>query len=387
MQPETDQVKAHGGASGGPGIALVARPAQEAKETCSRFDKLYQPALLDGSVRSGTLLLALLSLLSFLALAPAAEAHGLVNAGELETLIVEDEASDVVTGLDLGFDLVQLYVGEAHVPGVGDGFYVHTILYGGAGDRPALDGPMGVRFEFGFGEQGFARLLESEDGQTFTSDFDALTVIPGDGEVEVQRAFVAYPKGFGPGSVLTSLRAISLVNDEPRDVAPGGVFLPGARTEVEMGDSAQVVESYTLKGPVGYLSQVEVIAMTDGGGEFLVTAWTGLKTGSQHIMMTAEPSNGWTAHVEGPGGETTPGENQIFSVHLTPGEGPYTFDLYTDIGGHVQLTAEQTEEGVRLATPESAAVQPAAGERESPAPAWLALGALALVLLARKAQR
>lgn len=331
--------------------------------------------------------LVLVAVSALAALVPPAQAHGLVNAGELETLLVQDEASDVVTGLGLGYDLVQLYVGEAHMPGLGDGFYVHTVLYGGTGDRPAVDGTMEVRFDFEFDDGTFTRTLSTTDGQTFTSDFDQLTVVPGDGEVEVQRAFVAYPKGFGPGSVLTSLRAISMVNGEPRDVAPGGVFLPGARTEVAMGDSSQVVQSYTLKGPVGYLRQVEVVPMLDSPGDFLVTAWTGLKSGSQHIVIAAEPANGWTATIDGAGGDTPPDGAQYFGVHLEPGEGPYMFDLYTDIGGHVKLTAEQTEEGLRLAAPESAAVQPAPAVKGSPSPLWLALAGLALALLARKAQR
>lgn len=338
-------------------------------------------------MRAGFPLTAVLAAFVVATSLPVASAHGLVNAGELETLVVQDEASDVVTDAELGFDLVQLYVGEAHLPGRGDGLYVHTILYGGAGERPLLDGPLAVRFEFFFGDKSFARMLETTDGQKFTGDFDQLTVVPGDGEVEVQRAFVTYPKGLGPGSTLTSLRAISMVNGEPRDVAPGGVFLPGARTEVEMGDSSQVVESYTLKGPVGYLGLVEVVPMIDSPGEFLVTAWTGLKDDSQHIMLTAQPANGWTAVVDGTGGETTPGGYQIFTVRLTPGEGAYTFDVLTDIGGHAQITAEQTEEGLRLAAPESTAVQPAPAMKDSPSPLWLALGAIALVLLVRKAQR
>src|SRR6185295_18043927 len=95
---------------------------------------------------------ALLSCLASLAtLVPAAQAHGLVNAGELETLVVQDEASDAMTEGQLGYDLLQLYVGEAWVAGVGDGLYVHTVLYGGAGDRPALDGPLSVRFTFTIG--------------------------------------------------------------------------------------------------------------------------------------------------------------------------------------------------------------------------------------------
>lgn len=327
----------------------------------------------------------LLAVLALMAGMPAAQGHGLVNAGELETLIVQDEASDAMTGFDLGFDLVQLYVGEAHVPGLGDGLYVHTVLYGGAGERPALDGPLSVGFEFGFGERTVERTLYLQDG-AFQGDFDHIDAEAGDGEAEVQRAFLVYPDGVGPGTALTSLRATSYVGQEARDVAPGGILLPGAQAEVVMGESAQVVESYTLRGPAGYLAQVEVIAMADAPGEFLVTAWSGLKQGSQHIVLAAEPRDGWTAAIEG-GGEAKPGESESFTVRLTPGQGAYAFDLYTDVGGHATFTAEQAADGLRVATDGSAAVQPAPAAKESPAPLWLALGGLALAaLLGRKAQ-
>jgi hypothetical protein len=317
---------------------------------------------------------------------PTGQAHGLVNAGELETLIVQDEASDLVTGADLGFDLVQLYVGEAHVPGLGDGLYVRTILYGGAGERPGLDGALSVRFEFAFGDNVVQHALYLQDG-AFQGDFDQIVATVEEGESEVQRAFFVYPAGVGPGTALTRLRATSYVGQDARDVAPGGVILPGAQAEVPMGDSAQVVDSYELRGPVGYLSQVEVIAMADTPDEFLVTAWTGLKQGSQHILLAAAPSNGWRATVDGAGGDTPPGDHQSFVVRLQPGNGTYAFAVLTDIGGHVELLAEQTPDGLRVTGGGSEAIQPAPAAKESPAAAWPILAAFAAALLARKAQR
>ena len=333
------------------------------------------------------LLPSLLAALLAIAAVPTACGHGLVNAGELETPIVQDEASDLVTGADLGFDLVQLYVGEAHVPEFGDGLYVHTVLYGGAGERPGLDGPLSVRFEFGFGERTIERTVYRMDDGSFQGDFDEIVAVAEDGEVELQRAFLVYPDGVGPGSVLSSLRATSLVGQDARDIAPGGVIVPGAQAEVPMGDSSQVVESYTLRGPVGYLDQVEVLAMADAPGEFLVTAWTGLKQGSQHIVLDAAPANGWVVVVDGMGGDTTPGGHQAFVVRLTPGDGPYTFEILTDIGGHVELTAEQTADGLRVTGGTDEALHPAPASKESPAPLWLALAGLAAAaLLGRKAQ-
>jgi hypothetical protein len=325
----------------------------------------------------------LLAGLALLAAFPAAQGHGLVNAGELEVLMVQDEASDIVTGADYGYDLVQLYVGEAYVPGLGDGFYVHTVLYGGAGDRPAIDGPQTVAFEFTIDGTPIARSLTTTDGQTFEGDFDQMDIVPGDGEVEVQRAFVLYPEGVGPGSVLTAVRATTMVNDQPRDVAPGGIYLPGGEAEVPMGDSEQVVESYTFTGPVGYV-RAELEAMTDW--TFQVLASSLLKEGKQHIMLPMPAdTQGWTVRVDG-GGEVEPGGTTFLYVQASPGEGsgPLRLHLLTDIGGHVEIVATSTPEGVRLATADSSVLQVTAEPQEAPLAAWLVPLALGAALLARR---
>ena len=325
------------------------------------------------------LVLAGLSLLAFL---PAAQAHGLVNAGELEVLMVQDEASDLVTGTDYGYDLVQIYVGEAYVPGLGDGFYAHTILYGGAGDRPAIDGAQTVAFEFEVDGKPIERSFTTTDGQTFETDFDQLTIVPGDGEVEVQRAFVAYPEGVGPGSVMASVVAVSFVNDQPRDVAPGGVYGPGG-VEVPMGDSSQVAESYLMKGSGGYV-RAEVSAMSDGG--FEVAATSLLKEGKQHIMLpTPAATDGWTVRVDG-GEEVAPGGMTFLYLSLVPGEGaePLVLDLLTDIGGHFEIVASSTPDGVRLTTADSSVLQVTAEPQEAPIAGWLVPLALAAALLARR---
>lgn len=293
----------------------------------------------------------LLSLAVLLALgaAPTAQGHGLVNAGELEVLFVDDEASDVITGLEYGYDLDQLYIGEAHVPGIGDGIYLHTVLYGGVGDgRPTLDGPQTVAVQFEFGDIHAEHSFSTTDGVTFEGDFDQLIVVPGDGEVEVQRAFIRYPEGVGPGSKLTGFQAATFVNGEPRDVAPGGAFLPGTApldTPVPMGDSSQVVDSYELHGPGGYLDvslDADFEAQT-----FTVVARNPLKEGDQHIMLVLpDDLEGWTATVEGDGGEVKAGGNATFVLRLAAGRGPLPIEVRTDIGGRVLLTAmPDTDDG------------------------------------------
>lgn len=315
---------------------------------------------------------------------PAAQGHGSVNARELETLIVEDEASDVVTGVGLGYDLVQIYLGEAFVPDLGDGLYVHTVLYGGPGEgRPLLDGPLAVRFTFTTDKGEFVRTLSTPDGAEFTSDFDKLELEAGDGEVELRRAFVVYPDGMGPGTVLQTLKAESLVGDELRDAAPGGIFLPGVGAEVPMGDSAQVVESYTFKGPVGYVEAKVRVA----GGSFVVDARNPLKSGDQHILFhLPDDLHGWQVDAT-PGGEVKAGQNASLELRLVPGTGPLRFDLITDIGGRLPLEALQGDDHVVLRSPDGDASIGQTPAQESPSPLWLVSVALALAFLVRKAQR
>jgi hypothetical protein len=325
-------------------------------------------------------LAALATLAAFASLLPTAQAHGLVNAGELETLMVQDEASDVMTEGKLGYDLLQLYVGEAYVPGVGDGLYVHTTLYGGAGDRPALDGPLSVRFTFTTDQATFTRQITTSDGNSFSGDFDSLAIVPGSGEVDVQHAFVRYFPSFGPGSVLKGLKAESFVGTDLRDVAPGGMFVQGVPMTEPGSTSKQVAESYPLRGPVGYATIASLAADADG---FTLTAHNPLKKGDEHILLLANEADGWHAEITG-GGEVKAGGDTTIHVRLVPGTGTFNLDLVTDIGGRIPLQATHGTDGIALAAPGATAIQSASTPRESPSASWLVPVGLAAALLARR---
>src|SRR6185503_16876044 len=105
------------------------------------------------------------------------------------------------------------------------------------------------------------RTLMTSDGASFDSDFDALAYEAGAEEVEVQRAFVKATPDFAPGRTITAVRAESYLGDDLRDVAPGGILVPGSggAAEIPMGDSQQVAES-PLVGPTKYVK-----ATLDGG--------------------------------------------------------------------------------------------------------------------------
>lgn len=327
-----------------------------------------------------------LVLLALMALAPLAQAHGTVNAGELEILFLQDEASDFVTGASLGYDVVQVYIGEAHLPALGDGLYVHTILYGAPEGRPLLDGEHSIEFSFSTDNGSFVRTLATTDGTTFTSDFDDLQFEVGDGEVEIQRAFIAYPDGIGPGTTLQSLVVVSRVGGEDRDVAPGGVFLPGSQglVEVPMGDSSQVVPSIPLRGPIGY---IEAKLEADGTA-FRITAHNPLKEGDQHVLLGLPDSlNGWSINVND-GGEVKAGQNYTFTLRASPGSGPLDFDLLTDIGGRIPLQLAKDGDRIVLSSPaQQANVAPVNVAQESPLGLWLALAAVGVALVTRRAQR
>ncbi|HUR64246.1 MAG TPA: hypothetical protein VM241_07170 [Candidatus Thermoplasmatota archaeon] len=62
---------------------------------------------------------ALLALAALL-LAPLAQAHNPSEASELETLLIEDEGTDLIEPYG-GYDINAIYLGMAHDPAVGAG--------------------------------------------------------------------------------------------------------------------------------------------------------------------------------------------------------------------------------------------------------------------------
>lgn len=295
-----------------------------------------------------------LAALTFL---PAAvHGHGPVNAIEVETLVVADELSDLfyTTG---GYDLGELYLGEAYVEGLGDGVYIHTVLWGDYGVE-RLGSPWSVLFTLGNADGTVERTLTTSDGATFTSDFDALTFVLEGSDVEVQRAFIAYAgTPWTRGTELTQFAAVSYVGDEARDAAPGGVFVPGSMGLVEapMGNSEQVAASYPLVGPTKY-AKAEV-KMTEAGVVLHVASL--LKQGDQHIVIDAGSSS-----LEGElVFELKANEERALPLRAAVGQ----LDVRTDLGGRVVIDIQsadagliaQHEDGTRVVLSQSAPDQEA----------------------------
>lgn len=325
-------------------------------------------------------------------MAPLAEAHGPVNAKEVEVLAVVDELSDhsYYTG---GYDLGDLYLGEAFVPGLGDGFYVHTILYGTW--EAALPGDtyeVAFRFTLASGTT-IERTASTADGDTFESDFDELVMEAGADEDEVVRGFVAFDETVGPGDSITEIVVESLVKGDVRDRAPGGVFVPGSQGMAEVpveafGESAQVIPSFDLTGPTQYFT-VQPTASQDG---FILSVSTLLRGGDQHIMVELpDASTGWG--LQGPeilGAEVKANGTVQFPIEVVQlGTSNATLRVTSDIGGRVDYTLSPHEGMIDLrpdAPPSEAAMvglsQPV---QEAPGLGLMALlGGLALAVLRRR---
>ncbi|HJQ92904.1 MAG TPA: hypothetical protein VJ874_01310 [Candidatus Thermoplasmatota archaeon] len=327
-----------------------------------------------------------------LVLIPSAGAHGPVNAKEVEVLAVVDELSDhsYYTG---GYDLGEVYLGEAFVPAIGDGFYVHTVLFGTWG--AALPGDtyeVAFRFTLADGTT-IERRASTADGDTFESDFDELVMEAGTDEDEVVRGFIAFDDTVGPGDSIKGIVVESLVKGDVRDRAPGGVFVPGSQGMAEVpveafGESAQVITSYDLTGPTQYFT---VQPSTSEGG-FTLSVSTLLRGGDQHIMVELpDASTGWGLQgAEILSAEVKANGTVRFPIEVTQlGTSNATLRITSDIGGRVDYILSRHEGMIDLrpdAPPSQAAMvdlsQPV---QETPGMGFAALVAtIALAALRRR---
>lgn len=321
-----------------------------------------------------------------MAVAPVAGAHGPVNAKEVEVLAVVDELSDhpYYTG---GYDLGEVYFGEAFLPGIGDGFYVHTILYG-TWDAALPGDTYEVVFRFTLADGTvIERQASTADGDTFESDFDELLVEAGADEDEVVRGFIAFDDTVGPGDSITGIVVESLVKGDVRDRAPGGMFVPGGQGMAELpptfGESAQVIKSFGLTGPTQYFS-VQPVA-SEGG--FTLSVSTLLRGGDQHIQVELpDASSGWS--LQGPeilnAVVKANGTVQFPIAVLQLGMQNAMLRLTSDIGGRVDYTLSQHDGMVDLQpdAPPSKAAMVGLAETSKQAPGFGLAAVAAAVALA-----
>lgn len=317
-------------------------------------------------------------LLAIVALAaPSARAHGAAEAGELEILLLEDEANEAMEVAG-GYDITQVYLGESHEPQVGegaagDGLYFRFRLAGGAGGLPlgAPEHEVVVSFETPSGP--VSRSFRTVDGDAFETDFDRLVAGIDDGELVVERAHVSYAAlGLAPGDSISNFAVETRSDGEVRDRAPGGAFRAGVEVPTE---SRVLVEEHVLQGVARY---VEIAARREGD-VVVLDVKNPLKQGGQHVLLEAPAG----VAVEGPTSVSVKaGEVASFRLGLSREAAGRTVQVLTDIGGRVEIGIVEGDGGLRLDV-ESAADSEGEGERAVPF-APLAVVLAALLVAARR---
>lgn len=313
-----------------------------------------------------------------IAVVPSACAHGALEARELEIEILADESTELVSATG-GFDITQVFLGEAHDAKVGagpagDGVYFRATLAG----RPGADGDARVLFVFE-GPAGAVERAITVSGQTIASDFDALAALLTDDGLEIERAFVAYASaGLAPGDRLAGFRVVTTSGSRTVDVAPGGLY--AGPLEAPAGESRVVAEEIQLAGVGRYL---DVGARIEG--EDVVLAVTSLlRNGSQHLELALE---GADVVVEGPASVSVgPAGTAEFRIRAN-GRAPV--DVTSDVGGRDRVVIDD-DGGLRVLADDGATVLAAADpsfeERVVPVTSPMGLfAALAVALLARRA--
>jgi MYXO-CTERM domain-containing protein len=328
--------------------------------------------------------------LILVAVSPAA-AHNTYEAAELEMHLINDEGSDLIESYG-GYDIQDIFAGFSHDMAVAaDGVYLRAELYGARSESavPQDGAEWSVTFHLEAGGQAFERTLRTTDGQTFTSDFDALQVEVEDRDTHVQRAFLRYEGALAAGGNLTLVRVDSRVDGDLRDYAPGGIPVPGtngAREYPEPGSTRAkglIQGTVALRNPDHY---VHVGAEAEPGGSFQVTVKSALKKGAQHIMVRTDEA--WGHRLEGNLSAAVAANGSLTFRILappTPANGTLWIDVLTDVGGRSRLHLEPSG---ALVGPAGLLAQAQTPEPEpSPSPVLFAVLALALVGLAARRRR
>jgi hypothetical protein len=344
-------------------------------------------------------LLAVLGLTAaLLAATIPADAHGVFEASELELHVLSDEGSDVIESYG-GYDVQELFVGFAHDPTVGageagDGFYVRLELYGLVENGPPAPGAWTVTVTIGSPAGPIVRTLTTTDGVTLESDFDALLyeVDTAERSTHVQRAFLSYASvGLAPGQSIGPFMVESRVGDDLRDVAPGGIPVPGTDGAASYPDPTQIdgrgelLQAVTLEPPAIY---VQVTATPVGPGNFTLAVQSALTAGGQHILVTPRDEAGWTYSLLGQtNAEVDANGTFVFTLVATlpGGASPLRIDILTDVGGRFPLALDGN--GTLTLADGTEVHSPPAPGKESPPLPWTALAALALALLALRNRR
>jgi hypothetical protein len=274
--------------------------------------------------------------------APHAAAHSTYEAAELELHVLDDEGSDSIE-LYGGYDIQDVFAGFAHQPQVGDGpsgdgVYLRIELYG---DRSHSAIPQGqsvwsITVNLEVDGQPLQRTIRTTDGASFESDFDLLLFEVEGRDTHIQRAFLAYAKNnLTTDQTMRIVSVESRVDGDLRDVAPGGIPVPGTNGLQEYPDPLAIpgqgfiVDTLALQRPEGYFA-----VSAQSGREVRFTVTSSLKQGEQHVYLLLPPTPGYdvtgkTVEVLGPG------DSMTFVLLREPGSPAMAFDILSDLGGRM----------------------------------------------------
>lgn len=328
-----------------------------------------------------------------LAILPEVQAHGVVEAQELEVHVLNDEGSDVIESYG-GYDITDVLLGSAYLPEHGDRVYARIELYGLIEPQNALM-PWTVRVHYdGPGGPG-THFLSTSDGATFEHDFLQLDWEFDEEErsLHVQRAYLT-SGGPVPGQPVHNLRVESFWGDDLRDVAPGGIPVPGSGGALEYPDPTQIDgQGVLVEAPVppGTDAYVGAITATREGTTYTLNVTNGLSLGGQHITLAPlDPeAPAWGLQIDVGQVVLAANGTGLLVVQAAPKDaaaGPLILQLTSDVGGRLALEVHADgslwTRGASLLGP-----SPAQGPEESPAiaPLFAGLAALAAAGLRRRA--
>ncbi len=318
---------------------------------------------------------------------PAAQAHGVAEAQGLEVHVLDDEGSDAIEPYG-GYDIEDLFLGSAHVDGA-DAVYVRLVLYGEHAAHTATM-PWRVEVSYLVGGERQVHTLSTVDGAVFTHDFAGLDFeyVAEEHELDINRAILSNgaPR---PGEPLDGLEVRSYWGDDLRDVAPGGIPVPGTNGALDYDDPLAIdgqgrLQEHPVPAPVdAYFGPV---AATRNGTAIALSVANGLSGGQHvHVAPAGDPA-GWAVTVT-PDNQVLEGNaTGVFGVEAVPAEGagPLDLELLSDVGGRL-LVSLHPDGSVHARGEQVLAATPPAPPKESPGLPLAGLAAtLALVLALRR---
>lgn len=336
---------------------------------------------------------ALCGLLLVLAsLAPATSAHGSLAVHELETLVISDFEGGEESYPWEGFEIWDVYVGEAYNDSLDmHGVYIKANFAGDGTLRPTGGSVWSVVYTFRVGEEEFEREF-AHDGSAITTTFEGFESQVADGNVLQVKGWVPVPEW--EGKAVTDIVLVSLVDGSPRDTAPGGIHDPVTGAEIpvkapatpvfpEVGQG-RIVDEVPLQGASGYL---DLAFEAKGEGRFTLTVTNPLAEQGQHVMLDAANVPGWTLVTDSPPLSLDGGKTGTFDIQLVAdgaGVAPFRLDVLTDIGGLRSVYASLTPDGVALVEDPALASNGVVAEAplDVPVPAWAAFAGVALAAAA-----